>query len=152
MSPSTTNSLSKSTKTRSYGTTLQLTTSFDEPSGRATWESPLRHYALEQQGYDGDLNRGGGWDPLISAAAAAGGGGGGGTAATTPIQASVATGSGNEWHGYVPSESPATTEDGGDMMLDAPSAAAEVAMMIDTSYYHASYQSSHESTKTSTKE
>ena len=44
-------------------------------------------------------------------------------------------------HGYIPSQSPATTEDGGDMLLDVPSAAAEVAMMMDTSYYHASYRS-----------
>eukprot|EP00529_Nitzschia_sp_RCC80_P001532 CAMPEP_0113499032 /NCGR_PEP_ID=MMETSP0014_2-20120614/31518_1 /TAXON_ID=2857 /ORGANISM="Nitzschia sp." /LENGTH=215 /DNA_ID=CAMNT_0000393153 /DNA_START=180 /DNA_END=827 /DNA_ORIENTATION=- /assembly_acc=CAM_ASM_000159 len=111
---------------RSYGTTLQLT-SLDEPSGPLTWETTVRHYEgplSPPQGPGGYEEEG--WNhPTMSAVA---------SAAESSAEVLL--------HGYVPSQSPATTEDGGDMLLDGPSAAAEVAMMIDTSYYHASYRSS----------
>lgn len=124
-----------SSSTRSYGTTLQLT-SLDEPStGRVTWDSPVRHHN----------------EDVGSTASTS-------ITTTTSVTATMTSSSydydtdttimpstENAWshlHGYIPSECPATTEDGGDMMLDVPSAAAEVAMMLDTSYYHASYRGS----------
>ena len=126
MQPSSTSS-SSSTTTRSYGTTLQPT-SLDEPSGPLTWETPVRHYEGPLTSQGPGVYEDGGWNYTPMSAVAA--------ATTNSASTDVSL------HGYVPSQSPATTEDGGDMLLDVPSAAAEVAMMMDTSYYHASYRSS----------
>lgn len=110
---------------RSYGTTLQLT-SLDEPSTSPTWSSPLRHVPFDNEIMDD-----------VSTSSTVSSYNNSSSNVTTNDQ-----GEELEWsklHGYIPSDAPATTEDGGDTLLDVPSAAAEVASMLDTSYYHASY-------------